>query len=443
MTSLDTDLLIIGGGLAGLAAAITAERSGLKALVIERESEPGGLARSVRADGFTFDFSGHLLHLARPETRSLIASVTDTDDWNELERRSTILFRDKFVPYPFQLHLAHTPPDVREDCLRHLPKVPAFFDSDPDKVVFGDWIRGTLGEGIGRHFMVPYNEKLSTARVDEMTCEWLGRFVPQPSLDEIRQGALSRRRIDTGYNARFLYPKRGGIDLLPKAMAAHVPHLLVGTTVTEIVADERVARLSTGDVVRYRLGVVSSAPLGQTARLLEPEPSWSSAADRLRANQVTCVNLGVRAIGERFADLQWVYLPEREFTAYRAGFYKRFSDRMTPPGRESVYVEIAHDGTLDEASLCDTAVTDLLRAGILSTPADVEVVVPLRMPNAYVIHDHETSAVRDSLITHLAKRDIHMVGRYGLWEYASMEDALLQGICAVRNLGSTGAKSVR
>ena len=110
MTSTHTDVLIIAGGLAGLAAALTAERAGVKAVVVERESEPGGLARSIRPDGYTFDFSGHLLHIANPATRSLIASVTDADDWNELELRSMILFRDQFVPYPVQLHQLHPQP---------------------------------------------------------------------------------------------------------------------------------------------------------------------------------------------------------------------------------------------------------------------------------------------------------------------------------------------
>ena len=39
----------------------------------------------------------------------------------EHERRSFVWMHDRLVPYPFQLHLAHAPPSVRDECLSGLP----------------------------------------------------------------------------------------------------------------------------------------------------------------------------------------------------------------------------------------------------------------------------------------------------------------------------------
>ena len=56
-------VFIVGGGLTGLVAGEQLGRMGVKAIVFEREAEAGGACRSIRDNGFTFDYTGHLLHL--------------------------------------------------------------------------------------------------------------------------------------------------------------------------------------------------------------------------------------------------------------------------------------------------------------------------------------------------------------------------------------------
>src|SRR5664279_1029883 len=73
----NADVIIIGAGLGGLAAAISAQDAGLTTVVLEAAAEPGGLARSFRHDGYTFDCSGHLLHLAHSATRELVERHTN------------------------------------------------------------------------------------------------------------------------------------------------------------------------------------------------------------------------------------------------------------------------------------------------------------------------------------------------------------------------------
>ncbi|HHQ47634.1 MAG TPA: FAD-dependent oxidoreductase, partial [Acidobacteria bacterium] len=60
-------VVVLGGGLAGLAAAHALEAAGRGATVLEAGDRPGGACRSFTEDGFTFDLTGHLLHVARHE----------------------------------------------------------------------------------------------------------------------------------------------------------------------------------------------------------------------------------------------------------------------------------------------------------------------------------------------------------------------------------------
>ena len=61
-TTTTKDVLVIGGGLAGLTAAATASAEGADVLVVEAHN-PGGRARVTERDGFTFNHGGHALYV--------------------------------------------------------------------------------------------------------------------------------------------------------------------------------------------------------------------------------------------------------------------------------------------------------------------------------------------------------------------------------------------
>ena len=65
------------------------------------------------------------------------------------------------------------------------------------------------------------------------------------------------------------------------------------------------------------------------------------------------------------------------------------------------------------------------------------------IPSAYVIFDRHRQKHLDSLIDYLVARDIHTAGRYGRWDYYSMEDSILSGKAAaeeiLRTIGSARA----
>ena len=57
-----TDVAVIGGGLAGLAAAITAARAGRAVVLYDARSTLGGRARSAARDGFVLNEGPHALY---------------------------------------------------------------------------------------------------------------------------------------------------------------------------------------------------------------------------------------------------------------------------------------------------------------------------------------------------------------------------------------------
>jgi protoporphyrinogen oxidase len=106
--------VIVGAGVAGLSAAMHLPADAT--IVLEAASEVGGVCRTLRRDGFSFDRAGHFLHLRDNRTKGLVSRLL-ADQLIAHSRRASIYFAGTFVPYPFQAHLGWLPGDVRTECL--------------------------------------------------------------------------------------------------------------------------------------------------------------------------------------------------------------------------------------------------------------------------------------------------------------------------------------
>lgn len=428
-------IVILGGGLAGLSAGYHLGRR--EHLILEREERPGGLCRSVVVDGFTFDLTGHLLHLRDERVRQLVDRLLPEEAWHLLERRSWIYSHGVHTPYPFQANTHGLPAEVIRDCL--VGFVHAVLEADAREdlsaVSFREWIRRTFGDGIARHFMEPFNEKLWRTDLSEMTCEWVSWSIPRPRIEDVVNGALGLTTPPMGYNARFRYPRQGGIQALPDALAKQAGPIRTGAEVARIDARQRRVHLTDGTRQEYD-ALVSTLPLDRLLQITDGLPeAVRESAGVLRAVSVINLNLGVARPG--LSDRHWVYFPEKEYAFYRVGFPAAFSPAAVPEGCSSVYVEIsaAPGGMVEERDVYDAAIAGLRRAGILRADDRIVARKMFVIHPAYVIYDRYRRVALPAIFQALEQERIFSIGRFGGWEYSSMEDALRHGMQVVERLG--------
>ena len=111
-------IIIIGAGLTGLSAAYHLEQAGYTDFkVFEKEPVIGGLCRSIQQDGFTFDYTGHLLHISDPSFEAIINQYVNKASLNTIQRRSYIYSHDTYTNYPFQTNLYGLPETVIVECI--------------------------------------------------------------------------------------------------------------------------------------------------------------------------------------------------------------------------------------------------------------------------------------------------------------------------------------
>ena len=422
-------IVVLGAGLSGLSAALHLQDHH-DVMVLEREDRPGGLCRSVVKDGFTFDLTGHLLHLRRPEIRALVEDLIPADRFHRIDRRAFIHSHGTLTPYPFQVNTHGLPAPVVAECLigfMEAMQAGAMPAEDLARLSFKEWVHKTFGAGIARHFMIPYNEKLWLTDLDEVTCDWVSWSIPRPSLAEVVEGALGISRKAFGYNPSFLYPKEGGIQTLPSALAARVRGVRCGEEIVSVDAARRVVVTAGGERIDYD-HLISTLPLPKLAAVTTGLPDWVAAeAGRLRHVAVVNLNLGIDRPAH--PDKHWIYFPEKDYVFYRAGFPASFTPAAAPEGCSSIYLEVsARPGApVDENRLMEQAREGLLRARLID-PADRIVTRQIfRIDPAYVIYDRHRQQAPPRIHAELARAGISSIGRYGGWYYNSMEDSLADG----------------
>lgn len=426
--------VIIGGGMAGLGAAYALEFAGTEGEaryeLYERETRLGGLCRTEEQDGFLFDYTGHLLHFRNDYFRCIVTSLIG-DQLEQRTRSAWIYSKGVFTRYPYQANLYGLPSDVIVECIYEYSRQ-HFAPRHEHISTFAEWITAHFGEGIGRHFMVPYNRKLYRRHPAQMTPDCMGRFVPQSDLKQLLRGAVSDRSESLGYNSTFLYPAHGGIEALVRALAGPLHNIHTGETVERIELPARRLHTSRGEQIEYG-HVISTQPITQLVKSLEGAPPHvHEAADRLKHVGVLNVNLGIRGTMD---DRHWVYVPEERFAFHRMGFPVNFSRAVAPEGHGSIYLEISYDPAegIDPDHTVESCIKGLLEMGIVRHEEDIVARKVMDLPFAYVVYDSDRAGALAAVQGFLREQGIYSVGRFGAWEYTSMEDAFMQGVAAARD----------
>ncbi len=420
-------IFILGAGLSGLSTAWHLQKKGIDCQVFEKESDVGGLCRSKKINGFTFDFDGHILHFKHSYTFNLVRELL-RNNLAEHKRSAWIYSYGNFSRYPFQANLYGLPKSVVQDCLLGFIEV---HNNGHKKTnngrSFHDWINHTFGKGIARHFMVPYNTKFWTISPKELTCEWLDGFIPVPSLDQILEGTIDESRRQFGYNAHFWYPVKGGIASLPQALASQIENIHTDCQITEINLDKKEIKISSGENEKFDY-LISTIPLPEMSRLLKGFPKQAHTLfKKLRWNSIFNLNLGIEK--KDYSGRHWIYFPQNETCFFRVGFFNNFSSYLAPLNKSSLYVEVAYSQGLpmDKNNIISRIKEDLRKVGIISPRDKIYAQDINDIKYGYPIYDKNYLETRRKIMKILAGNKIIACGRYGSWRYMSMEDVILEG----------------
>lgn len=432
------DFLIVGAGVCGLGAGIRAHTSEKTWLMVEKESGPGGLSRTLEEDGFKIDFGGHVgANHAKfvDDVMQAAVGAYDGENWLNHKRISHVIMEDekqiRKVPYPFQKNLKFLSEESMKDCIEGLLNR----DQRVTPENFKEWILYNFGKGISELFMNKYNFKVWAHPLEMMSHDWVSDRVAKIDAYEAVKNVLEdQENSQWGPNNMFNYPLKGTGEIYNK-IAEILPskNQLYNTSVDTIDKDRKTATLSDGTLVKYKY-MVSTMPLDILMKKVDMEPDTT----KLRHSSTNVILFGFEGKSPN-GDSCWMYFPDDGVPFYRSTVFSNYSPENTPdPTRYySLMLEVSesHYKPVDQDSLVDQCLQACKKMGLVSDGSILIKTIKERVEYGYPIPALNTRRYVRETRKELKKSGIYSSGRFGAYMYSisNMDGALMQGVQSVDN----------
>ena len=443
--------VVIGGGPAGLTAAYVLARRGRSPIVLEKDIQVGGIARTVEYKGFRFDIGGHRFFTKVGSVQRLWRKMLGPDMLRR-PRLSRIYYNGKFFDYPLKAMNALRGIGI-VDAVRVLFSY-LWIRVRPirPEVSLEDWVSNRFGRRLYRIFFKTYTEKVWGIPCDKIGAQWAAQRIKGLSLvtavlNAIRGNRGGGDQIKTLIE-EFEYPRLGP-GMMWEAFATDVDRN--GGRVelnSDVVCLRHDGAMVTS--VDYRKdgvvtqipaeSVLSTMPLRELIAKLDPPPPAAvvAAANRLNYRDFITVALVVDA-PELFPD-NWIYVHDPGVKLGRIQNFKNWSPEMVPDPQKTClgleYFCFEGDGlwTMPDEELVRLGTREVAQIGLLGGGKVIDGTV-VRMPKAYPVYDEGYEAAVDEVRKYLAQfSNLEVAGRNGMHKYNNQDHSMVTAILAVDNL---------
>jgi protoporphyrinogen oxidase len=449
----NTNFVVIGGGPAGLTAALELTDHGYRPIVLERSQLVGGIARTESYKGFRFDMGGHRFFTKSDQVRELWHRILG-NNFLQRPRLSRIFYNKKFFHYPLKPFDALGKLGIFEGILIVLSYLR--WRTFPYRKVdtFEQWVTNRFGRRLFLMFFKSYTEKVWGIPCSELKAEWAAQRIKNLTLGSALLSWLFKpRNAITSLIEQFEYPELGpGMmwEAFRREVVSRGGVVRMGCDVVGISRDrDRVLGVLVAENGKTELiradHVISSMPVTEFIKKLDPPAPDNvvRAAGLLKYRDFLTVCLIVDQ-AELFLD-NWIYVHEPEVKVGRIQNFKNWSPAMLPDQtKTSLGLEyFCNEGDelwcTSDADLIELGKRELEQIGLVPSRL-VEDGCVFRVPKSYPVYDSE---YRDCLATIKTFIDglenFQTVGRNGLHRYNNQDHAMLTGLFAARNvvLGET------
>lgn len=417
------ELLVVGGGPAGLATALAAARAGRSVQLIERADRLGGMAASIEVGGQRVDLGSHRLHPNAPPRVAALVEELLGDDLQTRERNGRLRLGGAWVRFPFRpLDLVRsTPPSLAARLVADLARAGP---PDAEASSYADVVRSGLGPTALDRFHGPMAAKLWGLPPEELSAELAFRRIGVRDRSSVAQRLVrtSRRSGRT-----FLYPRLGYgqvVDRLAESAVEAGVDIRTGTEWTPSAPSGHVAW---------------TAPIAGLAEAL------GGPSDALEHRGVVLVYLLVPT--RRWSPFDAHYVPDRDVAFARLSEPKNYRDGPDPTATTVLCAEIpASVGdpmwSRDDAALRDLVLDGMERCRLGSVP--VEEVRTVRLPTVYpVLRAGRRDGRRRLLDWADDLTGITVLGRQGLGVADNLHHVLDMALSFADSLGTTAAPDPR
>ena len=449
------DVLIVGAGPAGLAAALELTKRGLKPVILEKSDGVGGICRTHSYKGYLVDLGGHRFFTKFDEVQELWEEVMG-DELLLRPRLSRIFYRGRFFDYPLKAGNALRSLGLLESarCMASFARARARTGRPEEN--FEQWVSNRFGRRLFQIFFKTYTEKVWGIPTHEIGAEWASQRIKNLDLGEaVKQalpgplrGLLGEEQHVTSLIEEFWYPRRGPGQMYER-MAELVQErgatLLMHTAAKRFeVEDGRIVRVVAegpqGEQVFEPDQVLSSMPLTLLVKGLHPQvdPATLRSADSLSYRHLITIDLVVDR-AELFPD-NWIYVHEPALQLGRIQNFKNWSPHMVPDPNTTCLGLEYFCGDEDEIwkmstqELVELGTREMEATGLMEGGRVIDGTA-FKVPRAYPVYKRGYEEHLDRLQAAVdGISNLNVMGRYGMFKYNNSDHSILTALLAVENI---------
>ena len=445
-----TDVIILGAGPAGLSSAYKLTEEKKNVIIFEKDSQVGGICKTIKFNDFYFDLGGHRFFTKSQEVKKIWDDVLG-NNFLERPRLSRIYYKKKFFYYPikpFDAFLKLGLPETIKILFSYLYSRILPYKKEK---TFEHWISNRFGKKLYSIFFKTYTEKIWGIPCSEISAEWSAQRIKGLSLVSTLKNSILKpknNKIKTLITT-FKYPKYG-----PGMMYEEMEKKIInkgnktekGSSVIEIFHNNsRINRV----IIQDRDGnrkeyssdyFISSIPITEFVKKMNPSVPKNvvEAADALSYRSFISVSV-ILDSPQIFPD-NWIYIHSPEVRMGRIQNFKNWSPFMVPDtnktslGLEYFCSENDDFWNMKDTDIIKLGMKELEKIGLSKQSAFIDGFVS-RVPKAYPVYNNNYFKSLTIIKDYLSRfNNLQTIGRYGMFKYNNMDHSMLTGIYAAENI---------
>lgn len=451
------DAVILGAGVAGLAFAWKYVKAGKTVLVLEKEEQIGGLAKSLRIKNkFIVDYCAHRFHTANQDLLDTMLSLKYLK-MHKVKKKTRIYMFGKYLWYPFEL----------PNLMRAMPITQAItaaidygFNIIQQKisplhvVTYKDWFIKIYGKKLYEVMCEPYTSKIWRMDPSYISADWADQRFGGPNLVKLLKKSIkklatfdfSRHSLEDDALAPdggdFYYPKKG-FQEVPDAFAKETKELggVIHTSATVTGIDtkrKQVEYQMDGEsyIVKYE-DLVSTIPIPALYHLQQRK---NKAIEKIISGNkyMDIIFVYVMVKTPRISHDHWLYFPDKDILFNRAVEFTNWSDAMAPKGTSCICFDITcYKGDSiwqqSDSQLADQVIADAERIGYIPKE-NVTGTFVKRVMYAYPVYDVGYKERLIQTVHFLEKDNTYLLGRTGIFRYNNSDNSIEMAFQLAENM---------
>lgn len=415
------EVVVVGGGIAGLTAAHELEKLGLRTTVLEAAAQVGGKIRTTEFGGRPVDEGADMFLAREPWAVELCDELGMRDELTPPATTGASIWRDGRlrriprghvlgVPFDFEA-LAETdlldPADLARAAREpELPGEPLTGDES-----IGSLVRRRFGDGVAAHLLAPLVSGVHAGDIDRLSVEIVAPRVADAARrgPSVARGLRDERDRDRpGPSAPLFLAPRGGMGRLVQRLTEELAdRIQTGVAVEAVRASRGGHHIDTSEGEISATGVIVAAPAWAASLMLADLcPEAAVALGSIDYAPVALATLGYPAGvgGTDFTGSGFLVDPSADLMMTACSWGSLKWPAWSPPDRVVLRVSAGHRGDHRPIHLDDCKLLAQLRAdlrttvGMTAEPAEVRITrYPHALPQFDVDHLSRVERIEHAL----------------------------------------------